>query len=382
MTSTSDPLRILMVTPRCFPDMGGIETHVHEVGMRLARHGHAVTILATDRSGTLPTAENVDSVVVRRVTAWPRRGDYYLAPAIPFEMAKGRWDVVHVQGCHTLVAPLAMAAARCLGLPYVVTFHSGGHSSVLRNALRRSQWMALRPLVRGAAHCIGVSVYEAEFFRHRMELPEHKVSVIPNGAEMIRPPALPASADHGRLIVSIGRLERYKGHHRVIEAFPELLARCPDARLRILGEGPYKRDLQILVARLGLEAKVEIGGVPPVERARLASIVDSAALVVLLSEYEAHPVAVMEALALGRRVLVTHGTGFLELVARGLVRSVPMESGAGLIADAMAGELDRDDPPPRVELASWDTCASQLTDIYRAVRAQGGSPLALTTAGK
>jgi glycosyltransferase involved in cell wall biosynthesis len=382
MTSACHPLSILMVTPRCLPEMGGIETHVHEVGIRLARQGHAVTILATDRGGGLPAAETVAGMAVRRVAAWPRRRDYYFAPALPREMARGQWDVVHVQGCHTLVAPLAMAAARWLGVPYVVTFHSGGHSSPLRNAFRRPQWLALGALVRGAAHCIGVSVFEAEFFRERMGLAEDKVSVVPNGAEMILLAEVAQPAEERGLIVSIGRLERYKGHHRVIEAFPSLLARRPESRLRIVGEGPYKRELLELVARLGLNDRVEIGGVPPAERARLAAIIGSAALVVLLSEYEAHPVAVMEALALNRRVLVTHGTGFMELVARGLVRSVPMDADAERIAEAMASELDCESPPLRADLATWDGCARQLVEVYRGVRPKGGSRVALASTGK
>ena len=32
-------MRLLMVTPRYFPLMGGVETHVHEVARRLARRG-------------------------------------------------------------------------------------------------------------------------------------------------------------------------------------------------------------------------------------------------------------------------------------------------------------------------------------------------------
>ena len=37
--TVSAPLRILMVTPRYFPDMGGVETHVSEVTRRLALAG-------------------------------------------------------------------------------------------------------------------------------------------------------------------------------------------------------------------------------------------------------------------------------------------------------------------------------------------------------
>jgi len=54
----------------------------------------------------------------------------------------------------------------------------------------------------------------------------------------------------------------------------------------------------------------------------MASVLSTADLVVLLSEYEAHPVAVMEALALGRRVLTSDTSGFAELAQKGLTQTV------------------------------------------------------------
>src|SRR4051812_34147443 len=74
------PMRILMVTPRYLPDMGGIETHVHEVSKRLSADGVDVRILTTDRSGTRPPREIIAGVGVRRVPAWPKERDYYIAP--------------------------------------------------------------------------------------------------------------------------------------------------------------------------------------------------------------------------------------------------------------------------------------------------------------
>ena len=103
-------LRILMVTPRYLPEMGGIETHVREVGSRLAAH-HSVQVLTTDRSRTLPPHETQAGMRIRRVAAWPRRADYYLAPGIWREIMRSDCDVIHIQGYHTLVAPLAMLAA-------------------------------------------------------------------------------------------------------------------------------------------------------------------------------------------------------------------------------------------------------------------------------
>jgi len=111
LPTASKPPRILMVTPRYFPDMGGVETHVAEVSRRLARAGADITILTTDRTGRLPASEQIDGVTIRRARAWPAQRDYYFAPEIARVLTNEAWDVVHCQSYHTLVAPLAMLAA-------------------------------------------------------------------------------------------------------------------------------------------------------------------------------------------------------------------------------------------------------------------------------
>src|SRR5436305_1960576 len=150
MSSEFSSPRVLMVAPDFFPGVGGIVTHVYEVGRRLVRAGVEVTVLTTDMSGKLPDVEVVEGMQIRRVRAWPANKDYYFAPGIYRIIARGRWDLVHCQGYHTLVAPVAMLAAWRAHIPYVLTFHSGGHSSRLRNALRGLQWTVLRPLLSRA----------------------------------------------------------------------------------------------------------------------------------------------------------------------------------------------------------------------------------------
>ena len=56
----ANSLRVLMVTPRFFPFMGGVENHVYEVARRLARQNVDITVLTTDTSGQLPTDELAD----------------------------------------------------------------------------------------------------------------------------------------------------------------------------------------------------------------------------------------------------------------------------------------------------------------------------------
>ncbi len=80
--------------------------------------------------------------------------------------------------------------------------------------------------------------------------------LIRNGAERLPPNGRNPGATGAPLILLIGRLERYKGHHRVIAAMPLLVARVPGACLVIVGRGEYEPALRDLVRRLGLDAVV------------------------------------------------------------------------------------------------------------------------------
>ncbi|AZO34682.1 MAG: glycosyltransferase [Mesorhizobium sp.] len=355
-------MRILMVAARCYPFMGGIETHIQEVGPRLVARGHAVDVLTTDPSGELPVEEEVGGMRVRRVPAWPRELDLYVAPGIYTAIRRGAWDLIHFQGYSTFVVPIGLLAAVRGQLPFVLTFHSGGHSSRLRNAIRSTQHMLLQPMVARAERLIGVSEFEADFFSRRMGVPRERFAVIPNGASM--PAPSPGVKVDPHLIVSGGRLERYKGHHRAIAALPALIRRVPDVRLHIVGTGPYEGELRRLAATLGLERRVTIAGIRASERQKMADLLASAALFVLFSEYEAHPVAVMEALSLRRPVLVSDTSGLRELAANGLCRAISCNADAGELAAAMAEELEAHREVPDLALPDWDACAQALSDVY------------------
>ena len=52
--------------------------------------------------------------------------------------------------------------------------------------------------------------------------------------------------------MSVGRLERYKGHHRILRALPAILAQEPNARLVLVGSGPYEQPLRAMASQLGV----------------------------------------------------------------------------------------------------------------------------------
>jgi glycosyltransferase involved in cell wall biosynthesis len=361
------PLRVLFVTARYFPFTGGTETHVFEVARRLANVGVDITILTTDPGRRLPPAEHLNDVQVRRVRAWPAKEDYYFAPAIYRIIVEGDWDIVHCHSYHTFVAPLAMLAAWRSNTPFVVTFHSGAHSSRLRKLILEVQRKMLRPLLARAERLICVSLYEAEFLRKRLHLPAERFVIIPSGSDLpLSAPPMQAITN-SRLIVSVGRLEPYKGHHRVIAALPKVVEQYPDVRLRIVGSGPYKSALRRLAQDLGVADRVEIAPIPAADRHAMASILLEAALVTQLSDHESQGIAVLEALSLKRPVLVTDTAALHELAACGLVRAIPLKSTAEEVAVAMLDQLRDPLIPTNVDLPTWDACAAELFALYHTV---------------
>jgi glycogen synthase len=362
-----NPLIVAMVTPRFLPLTGGVEVHVREVARRLLARNVTVSVITTDPTGRLPKREIVDGIDVRRLPAWPPRTDLHYAPGLARAISEAAPDVVHVQGIHTLTAPLAMIAAWRARLPYAVTFHTGGHASGLRRSIRPVQWRLLRPMLRRASALIAVSDFEASLFRSAIGTVAPQILVIRNGGVSSTRRDQPAKVDP-TLVLSIGRLERYKGHHRAIEGLSALRERIPAARLLILGSGSYENQLRNLAGGLGLADAVEIRSIPASSRGELVDTIASAGVVVLLSEYESHPVAVMEALSLGRPVVVAATTGLLELAEAGLVRSVPIDAPAEEVADVLAQEL-REPTLPSTNLPTWDECVDQLLDVYQRMKA-------------
>jgi glycosyltransferase involved in cell wall biosynthesis len=291
------------------------------------------------------------------------------APKIDAVIRSGDWDIVHCQGIHTFVAPVAMLAARRAGIPYVLTFHTGGHSSGVRNRIRSAQWSMVRPLAARAHTLIGVSEFESRLFRRQLGVSGERVITIPNGASLPRPsgPAASVSTGTAELIVSSGRLERYKGHHKVLQALPDVLRRRPQARLRIAGSGPFERDLRSMARELGVAQFVTIAPVDANDRVGMASLLASAALVTLLSDYESHGISALEAISLKRPVLVTDATALSELVEQGLAVGLAPESSTAQIADAIVDLIEHPRTPPDVSLPSWDDCAERLLDLYASI---------------
>ncbi len=215
-----------------------------------------------------------------------------------------------------------------------------------------------------------MSRFEQELFQKACSLDASRFRIVQNGGD------LPTTASPARMIpgriVSSGRLERYKGHQRIIEALPIVQRSIPDATLQILGSGPYEDQLRSLIKTLRLEKSVTIEYIAPDDRERMAESLGGAAVVAALSEYEASPVAVMEALTLGIPTVGLDTAGLSDLVEDGLVRGVPKDASPAAIARTLVAALERRWLGDSAGLPTWDTAAVDLANVY--MDAVGATP--------
>jgi len=148
---------------------------------------------------------------------------------------------------------------------------------------------------------------------------------------------------------------------------PKVREQVPNARLLILGAGPYESALWKMARKLGVADRIEIRAVPGSDRHAMAEILSRAVLVALLSEYESQGIAVMEALALRRPVLVADTSGLRELAERGLARTVALKSTPEKIAAEIVRQIEEPLIPTPVHLPTWDDCAANLLALYQSV---------------
>ncbi|MBO7708190.1 MAG: glycosyltransferase [Thermoguttaceae bacterium] len=160
-----------------------------------------------------------------------------------------------------------------------------------------------------------VSRSAADFLERTEKIPAGKIAVIPNG---VRPPEAlsPPSGTAEKRILFVGRLVWQKGLDWLLSFADEWLG-APEAQgwsFAIVGDGPQKRELEKMIARLAPETarRIEFLG----WRADAAQLLARAGLFLFPSRYEGMPNALLEAAAAGRAVLSSTCDGAEEILGR------------------------------------------------------------------
>ena len=316
-------MEVIQVCPAFFPYRGGLETHVKEISKRLTNSGFDVQIYTTDPTGRLPKKQKIDGLKILRFRAFSPNRLYFFAPRLYSALRRTEnVDVIHAHGYPNFPA-LATALARNRNKkPFVFTAHYGGYdvqtlgASTWRTAAKKCYNFSMGRYIFSKANAvIIVAKFERELLKQKFGVDEDKIKYIPNGVN-VREFNHPTKNDQDiETILYVGRLEKYKGVHFLIEAFTEVKPSFPNSRLLIVGSGSYKEKLVNLTSSFGLQDSVSF--LENVPQEHLTKLYSSSNVFVTLSQFEGQPIALIEAMSSGLPVIATKVGAIPELVQHG-----------------------------------------------------------------
>lgn len=163
------------------------------------------------------------------------------------------------------------------------------------------------------------------------------------------------------VVGTVAHLKTHKGHRHLLDAAAIVRRTHPEARFVLVGRGPLEESLRRQARELGLDEAVVFTGF----RDDALRVLASFDLFVLPSEHEGLPIALVEAMALGKPAVVTRVGGNPEVVRDGRDGRVVEPAKPGLLAEAIV-DLLRDDGL-RASMGEAARARAASFDIRRAV---------------
>jgi len=362
-------MRVALVSDWCLPRQGGIETHLQALAKRLIGAGVKATVLTSYPGEPLIDGVPIDRVETLRLPVEPIALSPDLVGRLKASLAAGRYDLVHVHA--SIVAPFCLAAlpaAKSLGLPVLLTFHSVMNAlpTVLRALDAAFGWTGWDVTPSAVSQVIAGQLDKV--------FPDRMIEVLPNGFDAgfwragspVRDDARPFT------VVSAMRLQRRKRPLALLDIFAQAVSRMGEtgarARLTIAGDGPGRKSMERRVRALGLGAQVDLPGW--CSRDDLRRAFNGSDVFVMPSTKEAFCIAALEARAAGLPVVARAGTGIADFIRDGetgflcdsdaaiAAALAELEADPGRLA-ALAGAEDR------LERYDWAALLAEHLALYR-----------------
>jgi len=347
-------LRIIAVTNRYLPIVGGAERQLALLTSTLHDRGHKVTILTRHVLSELPAHEIIDGVSVTRLkpTGLGKVANALIIPRIIIYLINHRneFDLIHSQSLGP-VGIAAIIAGKLLDKPIVLRVATAGdiarqahygQVSVYTKFIRRylippQLW---RAIINKADKIVALSqelVAEA-----RDQAITAPIQFIPNGVDtqLFSPiseeeiQALREKLDlpvDSAILFTSGRLVARKRFDVLLDAMPQVIQYFPNIVLLIAGTGAQQNDrvedlLHEQVKKLGIEKNVHFLGLID----NVADYLHASDIFVFPSEKEGMPNAVLEAIAVGKPVIASRIGGVTDIIDDSCAYLVPVGDASAL----------------------------------------------------
>jgi len=267
--------KVLVLTNDFPPRAGGIQVFVHALASRLPAAD--VTVYAPAWEGAAAFDAAQPFTVERHPTS--------LMLPVP-SVASRAARIIERDGCDTVL----FGAAAPLGLLGPRLRRAGARRLVAITHGHEAGWAALpaaRTLLRRIGDSVDTVTYLGEYTRLRLArvmspAAATRMAKLTPGVDTSEfRPGVGGAAVRERLglgaapvVVCVSRLVPRKGQDTLIRAWPAVRAAAGDARLLLVGSGPYRERLERLAARLGVGGSVVFAGAP--SRADLPAYYDAA----------------------------------------------------------------------------------------------------------
>lgn len=375
-------MRILTVTSKYRPALGGLELAVQELTARWQAAGHEVVIVTSRHQRRLPAYEQLDGIPVHRLFfTWrlPERPTrlalakhallLLLAPLVFLQLLlitrRFSPDVVnlHMAGSPT---PYVWLLSRLLGKRLVVSLHGADVQELATMSPFRRR--LVRSLLR---HATAVTLNSHALLAQAAAiLPglTRKSLVTGNGITHQQLVAYEYQP-HRRYIACVARLVPTKGVDVLISAFSMIADYWPNLDLLIAGDGSERERYQQMIAAKGLEQRVRLLGAVCHDQA--LALMKGAAIQVIPSREEAFGLVALEALDQGQTVIASKVGGLAEILSDVPgVRLVPPDNPTALacaLVEARVGDIPLHAGKPRADVLgyyTWERIAALYLDIF------------------
>lgn len=334
-----------------------METHVKEISERLVRKGIEINVLTTDPSGELVKEEVINNVLIKRFKSWAPNEAYFFSKDLRYYLKRfsDTFDVVHAHSYHAFPAYYAALGKGTNKLIFTAHYHGTGHTFFRKILLGPYRFLG-KKIFEKADRVICVSNYERKLVTKHFKIEEDKIILVPNGFNLEEFKYLKKKTAQ-RIILYVGRLEKYKGVHHLIKAMPKL---DPDIVLEIVGKGPYRNNLIKMASKLGLERRVRF--LHDLSREELLQKYAEADLFALLSQHEAYGICVGEALASGTPCIVANTSALTEWIDNQNCFGIEQPINSDELASSISRTIGRS--VKDVKLPDWNETADKLAKLY------------------